>query len=122
MKLNANIYVTDIVDECIRRALRDGTLLNECPELSEAVQAWLTIIASKRDNAEAAMETLEADELIKRRLNTIANEFVQSEAFAQIVEKFTEAVLGRLVAEGEFVRTTTPDGTIVYNWADDESS
>ncbi len=122
MKPDANSYVANIVDECIRRAVRDGTLLKECPELSEAVQAWVTMIAPKSDNAEAAINTYEADELIKRRLKTIFKDFWESDAFAHVVEKYTEAVLGRLVVEGKFIRETAPDGTIVYNWADDESS
>ena len=118
MKSDPKTYAADIVDECLRRELRDGTLLNRCPDLVAAVQNWGDMMVTKLCNIEATMTAYEEDELIKRRLGAALNAFISGDSFKKIVAEYVESVLDCLVAAGDFVRTEAADGTHSYDWAD----
>ncbi len=114
---DASTFVLDLVDEWFRREVQDGSLMLRCPEAVEAIESWAKAVAPKVNTREAALEILENDEMMKRRVSAALDAFMKTDAFRRVVAEYVEATLERLVREGVFSSRTEPDGTVTYDWA-----
>ena len=122
MKPSPTAYALELIERRFRRAYSDGTLAGKYPKLREPITKWLGAVVGPAATVATVMDTYQHDELMQRRLHDAHQAFLESPDFEQFMTELAGQVLEDLVAEGVFTRTTAPDGTIVYNWADDESS
>ncbi len=113
-------FVLDLVDEWFRREVQDGSLMLRCPEAAEVIENWARMAVQKVDTTEATLEILEHDEVMKRRVSAALDAFMKTDAFRRVVAEYVEATLERLVREGVFSSRTEPDGTVTYDWADND--
>ncbi len=113
-------FVLDLVDEWFRREVQDGSLMLRCPEAAEVIENWARMAVQKVHTTEAALEIIENDEVMKRRVSAALDAFMKTDAFRRVVAEYVEATLERLVREGVFSSRTEPDGTVTYDWADND--
>ncbi len=115
---DAATFVLDLVDEWFRREVQYGSLMLRCPEAAEVIESWARMAVQKVDTTEAALEILENDEMMKRRVSAALDAFMKTDAFRRVISEYVDATLERLVRESVFRSTKEPDGTVTYDWAD----